>query len=65
MAVWIADWLLLLALMGASYQFVGMVLDRKHFSPPGRLINVGGHRLHLSCIVERSPTVLLEAAAPS
>lgn len=55
--------LLLLALGGAGYQFIGMVLDRKHFPPPGQLIDVGSHRLHLYCTGEGSPTVVLEAAA--
>jgi pimeloyl-ACP methyl ester carboxylesterase len=33
--------------------------------PPGRLIDVGGHRLHIICSGEGSPTVLFEAGASS
>lgn len=33
--------------------------------PPGRLIDVGGRRLHLLCSGEGSPTVILEAGASS
>jgi pimeloyl-ACP methyl ester carboxylesterase len=29
--------------------------------PPGRLVDVGGYRLHLSCAGEGSPTVVLES----
>lgn len=31
--------------------------------PPGRLIDVGGHRLHLWCLGSGSPTVIFEAGA--
>ncbi|MCE3224110.1 MAG: uncharacterized protein K0S58_2290 [Nitrospira sp.] len=41
-----------------------MVLDRAHYQPPGRMVDVGSHRLHLYCIGKGSPTVVLEAAAP-
>ncbi len=50
--------------MGALYQIVGMMLDRRQHPPPGQMIDVGGHRLHLYCIGTGSPTVVLEAAAP-
>jgi pimeloyl-ACP methyl ester carboxylesterase len=32
----------------------------RDFPPPGRLVDVGGRRLHLLCIGEGSPTVLFE-----
>lgn len=53
-----------LATIGALYQIVGMVLDRRQHPPIGRLIDIGGHRLHLYCMGQGSPTVVLEAAAP-
>src|SRR5688500_11261242 len=34
-------------------------------SAPGRLIDVGGRRLHMICSGEGSPTVVLEAGASS
>ena len=61
---WLFGALVLLVIVGAAYQFVGMVLDRMHYPPPGRMVDVGGHRLHLYCIGKGSPTVVLEAAAP-
>lgn len=35
------------------------------YEPPGRLIDVGGRRLHLYCAGQGSPTVILEAGAGS
>ena len=34
-------------------------------SPPGRLVDIGGRRLHLHCTGSGSPTVLIEAGASS
>lgn len=54
----------MLALVGVVYQFVGMARDRASYPPPGRLIDVGGHHLHLYCTGEGSPTVILDAMGP-
>ncbi len=54
--------LLLLALIGAAYQAVDLALDNQRYPPPGRLIDVGGHELHLHCTGEGNPTVILESA---
>ena len=61
---WSLGVLIALATIGALYQIVGMVLDRQQHPPIGRLIDIGGHRLHLYCMGQGSPTVVLEAAAP-
>ena len=61
---WLLGALVALATIGALYQIAGMVFDRKEHSAPGQLIDIGGHRLHLYCIGQGSPTVVLEAAAP-
>lgn len=34
-------------------------------SPPGKLVDVGGHRLHVNCTGAGSPTVILESGASS
>ena len=52
-------------LAGATYQGVATSLERRKFPHPGRLIDVGGHQLHLHCTGEGSPTVVLESAAAS
>ena len=35
--------------------------DRRTFSAPGQLVDVGGHRLHLHCVGSGTPTVILES----
>lgn len=35
--------------------------DTKRYPPPGQLVDVGGYRLHLHCVGEGSPTVVLDA----
>lgn len=55
--------LLGLVAVGGVYQTVGTSLDAAAYPPPGRLIEVGDHRLHLHCTGTGSPTVILEAVA--
>lgn len=50
-----------LVLIGATYQGVATALERRSYPHPGRLVDVGGHQLHISCVGEGSPTVVLEA----
>ena len=52
---------ILLALVGASYQAIASRLDARHFPEDGRLVDVGGYRLMLNCTGVGSPTVILEA----
>ena len=55
--------LMFLGLAGATYQGVATALERREFPHPGRLVDVGGHQLHLYCTGEGTPTVVLEAPA--
>jgi pimeloyl-ACP methyl ester carboxylesterase len=50
-----------LILIGATYQGVATALERRTHPHPGRLVDVGGHQLHIHCVGEGSPTVVLEA----
>jgi pimeloyl-ACP methyl ester carboxylesterase len=53
-----------LSLTGYLYQTIASAVDASSYSAPGRLIDVGGYRLHLSCTGTArlgSPTVILEA----
>lgn len=52
---------LVLVSVGGGYETIGEAVDAKAYPPPGQLIDVGGHRLHLSCSGSGSPTVVLEA----
>jgi pimeloyl-ACP methyl ester carboxylesterase len=49
------------ALAGAAYQSIMTRRDLAGIPPPGRLVDVGGHRLHLWCSGVGEPTVILEA----
>jgi len=55
--------LLFLVLAGATYQGAATALERRQFPHPGRLVDVGGHQLHLYCLGAGTPTVVLEAPA--
>jgi len=55
--------LVALALVGAIYQTFATAADRRHFPPPGKLVDVGGHRLHIQCAGEGRPIVVLETGA--
>src|SRR5215207_4893422 len=55
--------LIVLAAAGALYQAVATTIDRRSFAPPGRMLDVGGYQMHISCTGQGSPTVLLEAGA--
>jgi pimeloyl-ACP methyl ester carboxylesterase len=48
-----------LALVGASYEAIAAAGDATHYPPPGQLIDMDGHRLHLACTGDGAPTVVL------
>ncbi len=50
-----------LSLTGMLYQTAVTEADKRNFPPPGNLIDVGGFKMHIDCIGEGSPTVILEA----
>jgi pimeloyl-ACP methyl ester carboxylesterase len=54
---------LALASIGGGYQTLGEAADADAYPMPGQLIDVGGHRLHLSCTGSGTPTVVLEPGA--
>src|SRR5215216_4501729 len=60
--VWMIAGLLTLAVIGAIYQAIATVIDQRTYPPPGDLVDVGDHSLHINCVGEGSPTVILEAA---
>jgi pimeloyl-ACP methyl ester carboxylesterase len=54
---------LALAAVGGGYETVREAAEARAHPAPGQLIDVGGHRLHLSCTGSGSPTVVLEPGA--
>jgi pimeloyl-ACP methyl ester carboxylesterase len=49
-----------LAGIGATYQTIATANDRRIYPPPGQLVDVGGYKLHIDCVGEGSPTVILD-----
>jgi pimeloyl-ACP methyl ester carboxylesterase len=53
--------LALVAATGAAYEAIASASDATVYPPAGRLVDVGGYKLHLDCRGEGSPTVVLDA----
>src|SRR5690606_26114202 len=49
-----------LIVLGVGYQAIATELDRRAYTPPGQLYKVNGHQMHLYCLGEGSPTVILD-----
>jgi pimeloyl-ACP methyl ester carboxylesterase len=49
-----------LSAIGGGYETVRESVDAADYPMPGQLVDVGGHRLHLSCTGSGTPTVILE-----
>lgn len=57
--------LLILAIGGLSlYQAAATANDQRNYPPPGQLVDVGGYRMHIFCMGEGSPTVILDSLFP-
>lgn len=52
--------LLVLAVIGVSYQAIATARDARTFPPPGQRVDVGGYKLHIHCLGTGSPTVMTE-----
>jgi pimeloyl-ACP methyl ester carboxylesterase len=52
---------LALSAVGGAYETYRETTDPSASEMPGRLVDVGGHRLHINCTGSGSPTVVLEA----
>jgi pimeloyl-ACP methyl ester carboxylesterase len=54
--------LLALAVAGAIYQAIATERAERAYPPPGEMVDVGGYSLHINCVGQGSPTVVLDAA---
>ena len=52
--------ILLLAAIGAAYEAIESSREERK-PPPGRLVDVGGHKMHLDCTGQGTPAVILES----
>lgn len=62
---WFIGFMLLFAVLGTVYQALGTRRDAKIHPPPGELVDLGTHRLHLLERGSGTPTILLEAGLMS
>ena len=62
---WAAGLTLLGAMLALVYQALGTRKDARVYPPPGRLVGLGSHRLHLLESGRGSPTIVLEAGLMS
>ena len=46
------------------WQAVASATEQRNYPPPGQLVDVGDYRLHLHCIGQGAPTVILEGGVP-
>jgi pimeloyl-ACP methyl ester carboxylesterase len=64
-AAWLLGIALLCVLLGVLYQTLGTRRDAKVHPPPGKLVDVGGHRLHVLESGQGRLTILFEAGLMS
>lgn len=50
-----------LMLLGAIYESMAEVSDARVYPPPGKMVDVGGYRLHINCTGTGAPTVVIDA----
>lgn len=53
--------ILAVLIAGSIYQAAATARERRLYPPPGRLVDAGGYRLHIYCLGEGAPTVILES----
>jgi pimeloyl-ACP methyl ester carboxylesterase len=58
---WFSIGLVALVGLGVAYQTVATEMDKRTYSPRGQLYIVNGHQMHLVCVGEGNPTVILQA----
>ncbi len=59
--LWTSVFVVVLSTTGMIYQTAATKSDKRNFPAPGNLIDVGGFKMHIYCIGEGSPTVILDA----
>lgn len=53
--------LTIVAVAGAGYESIASAGDAARYVAPGRMVDVGGYRLHLDCRGEGTPAVVMDA----
>lgn len=60
---WLGILLVTLIVLGVAYQTIATELDKGKYTPRGQFFTVNGHQMHLVCMGEGHPTVILQAGA--
>jgi pimeloyl-ACP methyl ester carboxylesterase len=55
--------LLVLAVVGAIYQAIATMRAERAYPPPGEMVDVKGLSLHIDCVGQGSPTVVLDGGS--
>jgi pimeloyl-ACP methyl ester carboxylesterase len=58
--LWLVVALLVLAVSGAIYQAIATQRAEREYPPPGEMVDVGGYNLHINCVGQGRPTVILD-----
>ena len=56
--------LIVLSTFGVTYQAIATEIDKRTYPAPGQLVDVGGYKLHIHCMGQGSPTVILSYWPP-
>src|SRR5215204_778197 len=59
--LWLVVVLLALSVLGTIYQAIATERAERAYPAPGEMVDVGGYSLHINCVGQGSPTVLLDA----
>lgn len=62
---WLGLSLVAILVLGFVFQLISVELDRRGYQPPGQVVKVDGHLMHIHCTGQGSPTIILEAGAYS
>jgi pimeloyl-ACP methyl ester carboxylesterase len=54
---------LTLAVLGVIYQAIATELAEQAYPPPGEMVDVGDYSLHINCVGQGTPTVVLDAGS--
>jgi pimeloyl-ACP methyl ester carboxylesterase len=49
--------------LGFTYETIMQAGDAERYPPPGQMVDVGGYQMHIYCVGEGSPTLILESGA--
>lgn len=56
----VSIFIFVLAIAGMIYQTAATEADQRKYPPPGVLVNVEGYKMHIYCMGEGSPTIILD-----